>query len=190
MYLLTLDRFAEVYFNLKYPLYCTIRRLRYAMILLWSITGFWFIFLFVYMRKHGYDRIETFHYLYLYPVADSVFLTVSIITYSYIITLLNRVHATVPLVGIQMSSNTSKTNRTAKKRNNHLKLPTLLIISFFIFVEIPDVILFCMQHTNTNISTAVWMSCQISYAVGLIFDAVLYVLLSTSLRKWITDELT
>lgn len=60
MYLLTLDRFAEVYFNLKYPLYCTIRRLRYAMILLWSITGFWFIFLFVYMRKHGYDRIERF----------------------------------------------------------------------------------------------------------------------------------
>lgn len=199
MYLLTLDRFAEIYLNIKYPLYWSEKHSRYAMAIIWSVASILLIYLFVNILLYprtGFLRIEKICFLYVFSIADFVFMVIALFTYSFIGKRLRRNRRTVSVGVVKLTKDIMKIDQSLDKKkcfnkgiNRHLKLPTLLIVSFFIFIEIPDLVIFCMYHANATMTKTVMMSCRILYGIGFTFDAFLYVLLSTRLRKWVTDDL-
>lgn len=186
MYALTIDRFAEIYLHMHYPLYWSARRTRYISILLWTMTGFVMVLLFMVVHvtlKHTAAKLQTFAYKYVFPCSDLVFAILAFITYTYVITKLKSNKKFRHIQKMMLTSVNSNEKIKKKKRNNHLLLPTLLIITFILFIEIPDLIAF-LSHINVLNRTAnLNIALNVLYSIGYSSDAVIYVLLSTSFKK-------
>lgn len=195
MYLLTLDRFAEVYLNIRYPLYWSKTHSKYTMIIIWMLSGLLLVLLFIYLQiypQEGHRRIHDVAYAYVFPVCDILFVIIASICYFYISKRLKiKRRNSLPVALIALSSKRKESNVKKTKRQNgyYLLLPTLLITTFVIFIEIPDLLFFVLYLKKVKISFTVDISCRIAYGIGYCSDAFIYTLLSTNIKNWIAEKL-
>ncbi|XP_057310176.1 substance-K receptor-like [Hydractinia symbiolongicarpus] len=194
MYILTLDRLAEVYLNIRYPLYWSARKTKYCMITLWLITLCLLFSLFVYIRiepLHGCAKLVDFSYAYGFPCGDLVFVIIAILTYFYIIKKIRQKRKVTARISIPIETitfhkeniSTRKGHRQNKGTSLHLLLPFLLVVSFVLFIEIPDFIFFLAYRNVIGNSFALEIAVNIMYSIGYSTDAFIYVFLSTSLKN-------
>lgn len=86
MTFLTLDRFAEVKLNLKYPVYCTTKKTITMLFLAFIISLLLFVGLLIYLVDETSDWYNWHKFLFSYLVTtiQSIFLIIAFITYIYI----------------------------------------------------------------------------------------------------------
>lgn len=194
MYILTLDRLAEVYLNIRYPLYWSARKTKYCMIILWSITLCLLFSLFAYIRierLNGLTKVEDFSYAYGFPFGDLLFLAIAFVTYIYIIRKIRQKKKITARISISTENtavqreNCRKSPHQKKETSLHLLLPFMLVTTFVIFMQIPDLIYFLVRINVIANSDALTITLDIIYSIGYSSDAFIYVLLSTSFRSYI-----
>ncbi|XP_057308949.1 alpha-2C adrenergic receptor-like [Hydractinia symbiolongicarpus] len=197
MYIITLDRFFHVYFNLRYSAYCTARKITYITVSVWITSFLLPVPSFVNYLKQG-NRIRSVQkptnitYKYVFPSCDLLFLLIAMVTYGYIITKIKQNRRTAKKLRGSLNSrscesttsNGSATTKRFRKRNRyHLLLPTLLIATFLIFIAIPDFFWFLSSIDVITISPTLQTIFGVLFSLGYSSDAVIYILFSTSLRQ-------
>lgn len=200
MYILTLDRLAEVYLNLRYQLYWSAKKTKVSMILVWLISATMFLSFLVYIRTdqtNGCANLVDVAYEYVYPLANFLYIIIALLTYIYIVRKIRqkrKIQASISIsiasgaekVSAPKSSNNSRTSTQRKKaRSFHLLLPSLLILTFVFFIAIPDLVAFLAYLNIINHSFSLTVTINVMYSIGLASDALIYVLLSTSCKNYL-----
>ena len=175
MIYITLDRFFEILLNIKYPLYCSPR------IVLYLILGSLLISIFISTVTsvtwffYRWNTTVIFH-LYVYPVLMTVFIVCFFVTYTYIFQILRKNRKLNKSLQRQLNQGIQRTRLQANsnKFKSRQYIPTLIIITFFIFVCVPNAIkiLDKMVHKMPRFMRKTnW----ILLPIGFILDACIYV---------------
>ena len=175
MIYITLDRFFEILLNIKYPLYCSPRRVLYLILgslLIWTFIAVvtavtWFFY--------RWNTTVIFH-LYVYPVLMTVFIVCFFVTYTYIFQILRKNWKRKKSLQRQLDQGSQRTRSQANtgRFKSKLYIPTLIIITFFIFVCVPNVIKI-LDKMVYKFPRFMRKTKWISLPVGFILDACIYV---------------
>lgn len=191
MFVLTMDRFAEVYLNIRYPLYWSAKRTRNTVVIAWLITLLHLVFTIIYVLSFDNASKTLFiaYFTYVCPILDVAFVITAAMTYGYIMFAMHKNKQRLTPSG----SHEDRTNRATTERKRTFKnskrppsikrllLPSLLFTTYIVFFFVPDAVYFFSlvgAFTSRN-----WLlsACHIAYGIGFCSDALIYVLLST---KW------
>eukprot|EP00111_Clytia_hemisphaerica_P017971 TCONS_00053198-protein len=143
MILLTVDRFFEVYLNIKYSLYWTWKMTKITILVGWLISC---IFAVVMCAQTNEKSVRAQIILFFWPTSELAFLLVAIIVYVYLFQKIRRNRKSRPTISTVhnvSSAGPTKTTGTgpqslAKGRRKRLYLPTLLVATFILLWIIPD----------------------------------------------------
>ena len=184
---ITLDRFAEVYYNLQYQLYLTKTRTLCIVAFIWLFGILFSILILLLYYEYNFEYLE-FSYTYIYPVTDTIVVLNGICVYSYIYKkcLRNRKLSEVPVAtrnALAVSLHNIKTKPKYALRKRTFFVPSLIVFTFTLFVYIPDAtyfIKFIVYHDRLD-----WLAkaSTIFYSVGFISDAAIYIFLRRELRQ-------
>lgn len=177
IFVLTVDRFAQVYLNIRYPLYWSIKRTKYLIgfICLLELMVAAVLVMAKYLREDSFGRfLSPIYRHYWYIIFDISFLAFSASVYVYI--------------GIKLVQNKQSMQRTSKKASSvvvkhilhkpiELIMPLLLILSYAVFHTVPSVMSFLGELDVLN--PEIGLRFEILYLVGYICDAIIYMYLST-----------
>eukprot|EP00111_Clytia_hemisphaerica_P021205 TCONS_00062460-protein len=187
MMYLTLDRFCEVFLNIKYPTYFPPSRTLIVIGIIWSVSV---IFAATLCGLNTYNPDNPQQILtYFYFVFGVLCIVVSLITYSYI---LRKIYVNKTLEANQVSSISSSHQEQVKqwkKLIQSMYLPVLLLISFFIFVIIPEITYFIYDLHQLEMSDALSTVLTTSYFIAYTSDVFIYVLGSKHIRKTLLRKL-
>lgn len=179
---LTLNRFLEVYFNIKYDLYFDKKKAIFALLICWSvglITASIAVPFRIFNHNVGYAI-----FIYVLPFIEGTVLVVAIWVYMYIYKKIRIKDKDLvqPPPRIQSVTRPPPPPPPAIKRKKFF-LPFLIILSFFLFVVIPDItnlLLFYVYKSGVQWHAQVL---YIFYTCGYICDALLYIFLQKHLRE-------
>ena len=173
IFLITLDRFLGAKLGLKYSVKFSKRKAIAILICLW-LTGLSFLVpLFLLPAGHRNDVFRI-----VYPTLDGLVVICALVTYIYIAKRL-------------YSKGISEARRTSDQENKQVPAPTkkllkmasLIIASFIIFVVIPDMIYLVVVvllkkqvAVLVNILTILWQ-------LNLLADAIIYIFLQRRVRE-------
>ena len=184
MIMLTLDRFAEVLLNLKYELYITRRK---TLVVVGSIWLFGILTTVTFIILHFIYNIHYFNisYRYIYPILDTVVVSNAIMVYSYIYIKRFNINKQILPSDQDYALPSNSVGKQRKKRK--FFVPFLILITFVLFVYIPDLIYF------TNISLRNeddWFTrvSTVLYSINMLLDAVIYIFLQRGVRKFIVRK--
>lgn len=213
MVYLTADRFFEMYLNLKYHLYWNELSTRYLM---WSV---WFICCLVNVvccLLYEYEDVNIIRvcYIYIFPICELIFIIVALITYTYVIKIafimfrkrrrigvvVNQVVYNDQLSQISTCNSTVSTTTTTTTQHRMKKrvmfrepafyVPTLLIMTFIVFMVIPDLIYLFAVLNFISITEEFRAGIFMTYFVSFTCDAVIYIFLSPPVRKTLLKKLS
>ena len=198
MIYLTIDRFFQMYLNITYPLYWSERKTRCLMAAMWVISFVLTVILWVFyqVEKIEYNDIL---YKYLFPICEGVFLIIAIVTYCYIIHTALRsrqsrkkvnvishivpVRSSIPQISQRTTKDVEKHRGRTFFKNSTFYVPTLLIITFIIFMILPDLVymfsLYGAFSVNRNGKAIIFLTYFFSFTV----DAFIYIFLSPAVRR-------
>ena len=184
MIYITLERFAAIYLNLKYGVYWSLRKTKrlifftslFCIVAFISVSATW----------HKDQRnVDTFAYVYLYPAFMVVFIICAVITYSYIAMKIVKRGDTITKE-VRGEKNEKRIPRLQRKT---ILIPTLIILTFIVFMVVPNFMLMVHYVGISKLSTTIIDTNWILFPLGFIADAVIYifsfkVLRSTRIRRW------
>ena len=182
---LTLDRFGEVFYNIKYPLYVTQKKTFVLIIVLWifgiCVASSFLILTFAYSvlpyKDKDYDDISQD---YLYPILDTALVINALIVYTYIYIKLDRTNKLMPRFSRRSESQSSQKLLPClcliRRRNNQkFFVPALIIVTFIIFVCIPDAI-----RSAITIPPMLKRIATSMYSINMISDVIIYIFFTKS----------
>lgn len=188
MFALTIDRFAEVYLNLRYPLYWSSKKTKYLMICNWILYFCICTVLTIYVGtvKNGFDDVYLVFGRYVFPVLLSLFSVTVTFTYYYITKKI--LHSKKQRVRPKVQDGHEGKKSYVMVNVNDLLFPTLLIISFVLLILIPIVVNYLMV-SKTIKGGIIQFAIHILFYIGYISDGIIYVLLSTKPGRKIVKKL-
>ena len=172
MIMITVDLFLEIYLNIKYSIYWSVRKTNVVLIVSLLMCCLLFIPLFiVHLRSAtAFRKLVTY---YIFPTLSLVFLIVFSFSYFYIIKQVLRHRKKTKQIQKQLRTN--NTNLHCKQPNIRFKLfvPTLVIITFILFMICPNIIgIFIFIEL---LPIYVLYFTKLFVIVGFIADAVVFV---------------
>ena len=182
MGLLALNRFLEIYLNIKYNLIVNRKRIRIPLIVFWVI-GVLNALTLVYLRSK-YDTVSTIIFKFLLPTSEALFVFIAVGSYSYI--------------WKKFCEQRTKIHRRSQQFNRQrmgfLKKkffpPFLIIVAFFIFVLIPDLLNLVFLHVlKLKESPMINSIIQVLYVIGFICDALIYIFLQPHVARLLYSKL-
>ena len=167
MILLTSDRFFVFYLSMKYPIYCTPRKLLKIIISVVVVPMVLILILAVAIQ------FELINYLnmsiitqYVYISVDTLYIMIVIVTYTYIFVQFRRRK--------KLKRNMSLARRKSQNHFN-LKLPTLIIATFILFNVCPNFLgIFNKNSPQDGLSIELVIP-HLMYLLGWIADPLIYV---------------
>lgn len=200
MQLIVINRFLEIYVNIRYPTFWNVRKTKIAILICFILS----LTTAVVLRFVKGKRLEALFpvlSLYLYPILSLVFLVSATITYGYI---MKKIYWARKSQIIQLSSPPPSTSKeeTTGIENEHdadrpvkrpsksrpksgLLLPTLLIVTYLVF-RVAPVIFFFHHAVEGKFPT----NLELMLTQGLVFlslmsDVLIYVLIFPPIRNWL-----
>ena len=172
---LTVDRFLEVWLNIKYELYITTKTTKIVLFISYLVgTCIFLVLVVLKLKLNEINHYKTSVKLCLYPVYGALTIGAFSCTYLYIYYRLRaaRNHPGVRSAGVR------------EKRRNHF-IPLWIIISFIVFMAIPYsayVIIFSIMEIDTRKSNALPVI-KIFLLLNFTADALIYTCFHRSLRN-------
>ena len=167
MVLLTSDRFLVFYLNMKYPIYCTPKKL---LKIIFSVVAVPLILVLILALAIQFEVINILKLStvtqYVYISVDTFYIIIVVITYTYIFVQFRRRK--------KLKRNMSFTRRKNQDHFN-LKLPTLIIATFILFNVCPNFLgIFIKNSPEYGLSIELVIS-HLIYLLGWIADPLIYV---------------
>ena len=172
MVLITIDRFQVFYLNLKYTLYWSRRKTRIVLITLCILSLLSYIPAAIHGLKNRQDVLSKL-VRYIYPVFEMIFMIAAFGTYIFIF----RKHKR------SLASQLKRHGDNKHKRLNNkfrLSVPTLIILTYFIFLVIPNFVKLCSSLKVIAMPKLVPIAYFLTPA-GYLVDPVIYIF---SVRKF------
>ncbi|XP_057297775.1 uncharacterized protein LOC130628783 [Hydractinia symbiolongicarpus] len=195
MIALTMDRLAQIYLNIKYDLYWPVRRTKYLTGIIWTLTLLLgFVMLLILNLKKDNSKSKNVYKVvgdWILPVAFFLFLFIVIFTYTYIakkIIQTKRVDARVSF-RCSMSHHSCdcsleyRRKIQEKVRLNDVLLPTLLIVTYVVFVMFPILVSYLMKRNILPESSWLHQKMNPMFYLGCFSDAIICILLSTTFGR-------
>ena len=188
MICITTDRFFQVYFSIKYPLYWKTRKTLALIMCLGGILLFSYILLLIYVHrishhpKGFYLKLGYALTRFVYPIFDALFICVASITYYYIFKQIKKKKNQLS----RMKKPSNKARVTCQRQlKNRFKLfvPSLTILTFILFMIVPHMLQLCFTFHLLTFEEQ-----RISYIlipVGFLADPVICIFNLSSVRKQI-----
>ena len=190
MLVITVDRFLYVYLNIRYPLVCTLRRIK---ILVRSIQSVLTLFSLLIMVFHRHTSSINAVAKFSWPLADALFLTVAITTYSYLFKKIRenrkidyQISSRVNSEGENNLQSNLEAQSSIKKKNLSMKsfiTLAVLILSFFVFIVLPDEVLFWHRLFNAEVHEQLYETMKILFKLGYLSDAIIYIFLQKEIFR-------
>ena len=182
MIYIKLDRFFTVHLNIKYEVYWSplkTKRLIFftslvciAVSLLVSVT--WF-------QMHW--NVTTFVNIYLYSPFMVVFIICAVITYSYIVKKIIANRKREDRLMKQMTKNHKKLSpQIQQKPKSAIFVPTIVIVTFILFMVIPNFI-YTIDKNTSKLPVHMVDINWVLFPLGFIVDAVVYIFSVKTLRN-------
>lgn len=183
MLFLTVDRFFEIYLNIKYSLYWSTKRSKYMMTAVWIVTVFHSVALTISVRYGYKNNIDELFLLHIHPTKDAVFLIAAGVTYGYIVMKLVRLSPLNNKHFEKASTRDSHTNTSRRSTaTSKLLLPSLIILTYIVFMVFPNIVFFCW-HFEIKIFSNFDAMADPFLCAGFCVDALLYTVLATAVGK-------
>lgn len=120
------------------------------------------------------QNYERYFVKYVHPTLDFVFLFIAVMTYASIFIIFRR--------------SSQKMGKDLTKSS--FLCPSLLILTFILFIIIPDLIQLSYQIKNARMPRALALLCLFLYRVSPIADVGLYIFLLPDVRTFLRDKMT
>ena len=193
MTFITLDRLAEVKFNLKYPLYCTAKRTNTLLFIAFAVSFLLFLcLLIIYLvdktpGKTDWKSWRKFFFRYLLPTLQGIFVIIASCTYIYIFKKLRKNRITARKIINQLNKNPKQGEEYKKiQKNPKIIVPSLIILTFILFSILPQYLLLAttegVRRTTEEFSILL-PSISVLYSLGLCLDPIIYILSIKSIQQ-------
>lgn len=171
MIVLTVDRFLEVYLNIKYHTYVGKFKVKVSLSICWCIgISIASILLPLKFLSINSDAII---FKFIFPSVEGTFLLIALVCYIYIFNKFKEMKRTPTVPSIVRN----------KLKCARIFPPFLIILTFAMFVVAPDTVnlyLFYISEKGTNFHANILL---LFYVLGFISDAVIYIFLQKSMRS-------
>ena len=169
MTLITIDRFLEIYLNIKYNILCSPKKTKTVLIIAIVIS----FLLLVPAFQVKKETLISFGILFCYPILESFFIILASVTYLYIFKQVLRHRKITMKVQKQLRRNNRVTNPMHFGNRFKVFVPSLIIITFIFFMCIPNTIsLFILKgFVKPELQGVVF----ILIPIGLVADPVIYI---------------
>lgn len=184
MTLLTVDRFLEVYLNIKYHLYWSPRKTKCALGISLIVPVIVPVIV-TFATSSGSTRQRVI-FLYIYPITNHAFMVVGIAVYGYIFKQRRKASRSLNkvLASVRSSSPYTSSSSTATKRaKGNFYIPALLMLTFYLFWVILDIVITYYVGQKKAEVLDLFSILDGFYLLGLISDALIYTLCSPYVRR-------
>lgn len=183
MIMLTFDRFLEVYLNIRYYIFWSLKKTIVVLVMIAVIPLAFTLYLFTIKDKRDLFRLLTF---YCWPICECSFIVVALATYGYFLKKIKSHRVTQQSLSLQQSNietqATSDLSASVQRSASRFRqaargftLPTLLISTYLIFWVFPDMFyLVSILHEKTY-PAAVQSVFTVMYMLAFASDAVIYI---------------
>ena len=186
MFLITIDRFLEIYLNIKYRILWTTKKTKF--LLLFALTISFLSFAPSYLS--GLKKVIEFVNLYISPILEGTFIITASAVYIYIVKQAQRHRRSTKRLRRQLEENNKIVHY--KERNNRFKIvvPTIMILTFvFFMVGANSITLFAsFKNINSNVKKIP----LILIPAGFVADSIIYIFnlkaVRSTLRKKILGQ--
>ena len=170
MIVLTVDRFLEVYLNIKYHTYVHKFKVKVSLSICWC-AGMSIAILLLTLKFRSINSAAII-FKFIFPSVEGMFLLVALVCYIYIFNKFKEMKKTPTVPSI------------VRKKLECARIfpPFLIILTFGMFVVAPDTVnlyLFYISEKGTNFHANILL---LFYVLGFISDAVIYIFLQKSMR--------
>lgn len=194
MMYLTLDRLFKISLSFTYPQYWSEARTKYLVLATWllglviiiGISCAW------YFARFDWEHV---FFMYFYPVVEFTFIIIAVLTYALIFRkycrstrkLSNISTCGFPLEGAGGAGGGGASNKIkfAAFRSSFFFIPSILILTYLIFMVIPDLTYLFVAIINGRHSDLLALLCWICYALSNILDAVIYIFFLDDVRSFL-----
>ena len=185
MILLTFDRFWEIFLNLRYPVYFSPKKTQIAIATIWGFS-ICFTMLLCIMNTINPD-VPNAILTYFYFIFGVLCIGVSAATYAYIAQKIyyNKINEDKQISAITAADCTISNAKKRKILLQSLYLPVLLLVTFLLFVIIPEIVYFYYDLNNLQMSDHLYMLLTVSYFIAYMSDVFIYILGSKYIRRTI-----
>jgi len=178
MIYMTFDRFFEVFFNITYPLYWNGIKTRNLLLFTWMFNAL-LVLPVVFHQELDPVLLNTFCYLYLFPIIELFFLLQSVFVYTYILYKLKKNRVAALTVKEKLRRN--------RRSTRHFFVPFIIVCSFTLFIVVPDLVIMYFIATATPVSVGLSKYISWSYMLNLFLDAFSYILLTPVIRGYLKN---
>ena len=193
---LTLDRFFEVYLNIKYQIHFNKLKIGAILALAW-ITGIITAIILLYKKLCYHVRVRTIIYKYMFPTLESILFMICVLVYGYIYYKYCKskkpkhsignfrsrsIFSNCKICPLQKKSHKRKYSTVFKKRK--FFAPFLIIVTLILFVIVPDMLNLYLFYIYKKTDVKIWSNILLClYSAGFIVDAVIYVFIQSHVRR-------
>ena len=175
MIYLTFDRLCDILLNIKYHNYWNEVKARWLLIVTWVIGILLSVTISLMHRFTDYIWQDAF-FKYFFPTLEFAFVILAVITYGFIFHRF-KVTRAPPTCCIEQLS------LYQVFRKSRFYISVLIILTFLIFMVIPDLIYLFVGIINGNETETLSVCCWISYAVSNLLDAWIYIYMQPEIRN-------
>lgn len=185
---IAINRFAEIYFSLKYPLYWNSECTKILLVILWGSGITYSIAEIIYYLLHENIVPEVASYCEMF--LDATVFLVSVFSNGYLIYKIFDMKKTSRQCEQRISKrNHSKTSLSNRTRSNSDKTPYFLIsslvLTMLIFIVLPNLTVHLMTFGYLKYSKTVINLSLLFYGLGFLSDAVIYILFYRKVKQYI-----
>ena len=168
MVLLTVDRFLAFYLNLKYQFYFSPSKALSVLVVAALVCLLITVTVAVLISKQIIMQSQLFESLYFFYVAfDGLYIFLALGTYSFIFRMYRR------QLKFREDSHSSRNKDQFK-----LLIPTLIIVTFIIFISIPNIINTVYRQEISTTDKAIVYLAFTFYRIGWLIDPLIYIFFS------------
>lgn len=192
MVALTVDRFAQIYLNIKYDLYWSVEKTKYTMGMIWILTFLLDTGLLLFINLQNESQyLHVLFQVWIMPITSIFFLFLVIFTYTYItMKIIETINSNVRVSyrrndlhsSIEISPQPGSKRRSGARFKDVL-IPTLLISTYILFIMIPIFIFYLMKRNILSITSWFPQLMNSLFYLGCSSDAIICILFSTTFRR-------
>lgn len=184
---ITIDRLLHIALSIRYKLYWSAKKAKRLLIVTWCFGALIGIGISIAKVLFNYNWSPLF-YMYIYPIFEISFIILAFSTYLFIFLKYKKSCR----VTVTRRSGSSLSDRRASNfqifQKSKFFVPVLIILSFVIFMFIPDMVYLFIGIVNKKESEVLLASCWISYAVSNAVDACIYIFMKESVRTLLWEK--
>ena len=182
MVYITLNKLMEIVLTISYPIYWNERKAKYSVYTTWVIA---FFMSSAVALSHAFTTYNWEHafFMYFLPMVDFGYVILAVLTYAFIFSKYKHSKLNPPAAMFKGNIGKPKESAFHMFRKSKFLMAGLLIMSFLVFMIIPDLIYLFLLILPRKTSKYIQFGCWISYACSNIVDAFIYIFLQRELRK-------